>query len=465
MKKIKHIKNLLLLILVLCACEPEGLIPPKNIVVDTDDETESYEQYGTPYDNVPDAKDVVAYEVNIRAFSANGDLQGVIDNLDHIKSLGVNTIWLMPIYPVGEVNSAGGLGSPYSVKNYLEVNEEFGTLETLRSLVDTAHEMNMAVILDWVANHTAWDNPWISNTAWYTLDDDGNIISPEGTDWTDVADLNYDNDEMREAMIDAMKYWVLEANVDGFRCDAVDYVPSDFWSQAWGVLTAIEGRDLILLAEAGATENFESGFTLNYAWDFYTSVKNVFSADAKASTVFTTNESEYSGIGEGVKLRYITNHDVYAWDATPITEYESAEGSLAAFVITAYLEGAPLIYSGQEVANPELISFFYKSAIDWTQNPNILQGYKDVMQVRNASEAIRHGSITRYDDDDVVAFKKASDSEAVLILVNTRSTATTFALPEALQNTTWENAMDSTDVSLQNEISLDAFAYKILLDN
>ena len=202
------------------------------------DPNSKYTQYGTPFGQVPAPEDVIMYEVNLRAFSPGGDLQGVIDRLDNIRDLGVNVIWLMPIYPVGELNS---VNSPYCVKNHKEVSPEYGTLNDLRKLTDEAHARGMAVIMDWVANHTAWDNPWIENKDWYTQNASGDIISPPGTNWLDVADLNFSNLEMREAMVDAMKYWVFEANVDGYRCDYADGVPYAFWTRAINAVDSING--------------------------------------------------------------------------------------------------------------------------------------------------------------------------------------------------------------------------------
>jgi len=191
-------------------------------------------------------EDIIMYEVNIRAFSNRGDFQGVIDRLDSIKSLSVNTLWLMPIYPIGKIKT---VNSPYCINEYTQVNSEFGTINDFNLLVEKAHKREMQVIIDWVANHTSWDHSWIQNKGWYTQNVNGNIIHPEGTNWQDVADLNFDNTEMRNEMIRAMKYWVLETNIDGFRCDAADFVPYDFWKQALDTLSSIKGKELILLAE------------------------------------------------------------------------------------------------------------------------------------------------------------------------------------------------------------------------
>ena len=200
MNLIKSIKNLFVLLfltIILISCK-EG----ENPLVESPVTQDTTTVYGTPFQNVPAIEDIVMYEVNERAFSTAGNLQGVTIRLDSIKALGINVIWLMPIHPIGEINS---VNSPYCVKNYLAVNSEFGTLTDLRMLVEEAHNRNIAVILDWVANHTAWDNPWIDSTNWYTKDGNGNIISPAGTNWADVADLNYNSKNMRLAMIEAMK--------------------------------------------------------------------------------------------------------------------------------------------------------------------------------------------------------------------------------------------------------------------
>src|SRR5687768_3655717 len=174
-----------------------------------------YAQYGTPFKNVPDRQDVTIYQVNMRVFSKEGNFQGVIARLDSIKALEANVIYLMPHYPVGKVRSSN---SPYCIQDYKAVNPEFGTLDDLRALVNGAHSRNMAVMIDWVANHTSYDHEWTKNKSWYLLDSAGNIVHPPGTNWRDVAQLNFKNADMRLALIDAMKYWVYAANIDGFRC-------------------------------------------------------------------------------------------------------------------------------------------------------------------------------------------------------------------------------------------------------
>jgi len=327
-----------------------------------------------PFLEVPAVEDIIMYEVNLRAYGEDSNFQGLINHLDAIKALQVNTLWLMPIHPIGEINS---VNSPYSVQDYLDVNPEFGTFSDFSDLIDAAHAREMAVIIDWVANHTAWDNPWIDSTAWYTQDGNGNIVQPPGTNWQDVADLNYDNQNMRQDMIDAMSYWVTEGAVDGFRCDAVDMVPYDFWAQALDSLSARVDRDLILLAEGGREDHFSAGFQLNYGWDFYNTLKNVFINNGFAGNLFSTHFAEYSGLLPlSHKLRFITNHDESAWDAPPPVLFDGLNGSLASAVVTMYLGGVPLIYSTQEVGVQHTVPFFTVSDTDWDQNPELRRSEK-----------------------------------------------------------------------------------------
>jgi len=450
------LKNIYLAAILLLACAAKEDVPQNNDPAD-------FKQFGIPYAGVPDARDVVLYEVNIRAFSDSGDLQGVTKRLEQIKALGFNTIWLMPIHPVGQVRSAGGLGSPYSVRNYLEVNTEFGDLQKLRELVDAAHNLNIAVILDWVANHTSWDNPWMANKSWYTQDNAGNIIVPPGTNWQDVAELNYNSADMRKAMINAMKYWVMEANVDGYRCDAVDFVPTDFWKQALDELKGLPHRKLIFLAEGGKPENFSAGFQMNYAWDFVTNLEQVYQAGKAVTSIFTTHEAEYQKIPQGaVKLRYTTNHDLSAWEATPIEVFGSKEAALSASVITMFTSAAPMIYSGQEVGRAEKLSFFTNDPIKWNENQEMLQAYQKIISVYNQYDAFNDGQLTYYANNDVAIFTRTLDNEKFLILVNARNTEKVWQVSEAFRNSVWMNVLDGTSFTINDAVILTGFKYMIL---
>ena len=409
---------------------------------------------------IPETEDIVMYEINLRAFSSTGDFQGIMNRLDEIKSLGINVIWLMPVHPIGEINS---VNSPYSVKNYKEVNPEFGSLNDFKTLIKEAHQLKMAVIMDWVANHTAWDNPWIVNTDWYTKDDQGNITHPPGTNWLDVADLNYLNWDMRMAMIDAMKYWVTTADVDGFRCDAADMVPVDFWKQAIDSLAHHTEKNLVWLAEGANTGLPAAGFQMIFSWQFYSQLKSVFQEGNSASSLVSVHYMETNPLPDGKqRLRFTTNHDESAWDATPMTLFGGKQGALSASVAAICLGGVPLIYSSQEVGTSSTVPFFSNQPINWSQNPDMLQAYKDLLALYNNSKPLRKGDLTSFSNNDVLAFTRGFENEEVLVINNLRDHSVTFSLPDSLKNTIWINAFDNSSIPLGESISLGNYEYIIL---
>lgn len=435
---------------------PDPVIP---VVKDSADPV----QFEAPFTKVPATSDIVMYEINERAFSASGNFAGILPRLDSIKSLGVNVIWLMPVFPIGQVKS---INSPYCVQNYTQVNPEFGTLNDLRNLVREAHKRDMAVILDWVANHTSWDNTWIKNKSWYTQDGSGNIISPAGTNWQDVADLNFDNADLRKAMIKALKYWVLTTNIDGYRCDAADMVPFSFWKQAIDSLKTIPNRSLVMLAEGSRPDHFYAGFHLNFGWEFFSKNKDVFQNNQSPSALYQAHQKEYSSIPSGAqKLRFISNHDECAWDDTPIGLFGGERGSMAAFVITAYMGGVPLIYNGQEIGYPVKLPFFSRLPIDWTISSYLLPEYKSILGFRSGHPALRNGSLTNYSDAAVACFLRTYQQDEVLVLVNTRHSSSTFTIPSGLAGTEWTNGMSGEMLTLSGQISLGAFEYLILTKN
>ncbi len=418
-------------------------------------------QYGHPFTEVPDPRDVTIYQVNIRTFSKEGNFKGVLARLDSIKALGANVVYLMPIYPVGVVKTSN---SPYCVKDYKAVNSEFGTLNDLRAIVDGAHSRKMAVILDWVPNHTSFDNAWTSNKSWYLQDSAGNIISPPGTGWNDVAQLNYSNEEMRLAMINAMKYWVSTANIDGFRCDFADGQPVDFWKQAIDTLRNFSSHKLLMMAEGSRSENFAAGFDYNFGFRFFGNLKRIYEHKRSVLSIDSLNESDYKSAADGQRMiRYITNHDVNGSDGTPLELFGGEKGSTAAFVVAAYMKSVPMIYNGQEVGTPYRLVFpFTSKKIDWSLNSNITTEYKKIILFRNSSNAVRRGNLTSYSTDDVCAFTKKSGNENVLVISNLRNSTINFTIPSVLANTTWQNALGGSAVTFNTNLSLQPFTYLIL---
>ncbi len=425
----------------------------------------AYAQYGTPFAGVPATTDAAIYQVNLRAFSQNHDFKSITAKLDNIKALGINVVYLMPIYPVGVVKSAGGLGSPYSVKDYKAVNTEFGTLDDLRALVDAAHAKGMAVMLDWVANHTSWDNAWTANKSWYKQDANGNFIPPAGTNWSDVIALDYTNKDMRAAMIDAMKYWVYNANIDGYRCDAADFVPLDFWKEANDAMKSITTHKLLMLAEGTRADHFKAGFQMVYGMGYYSDLKNkVFDAASSLSVLQNTNTAEYASALPGSQVvRYTTNHDVYLSDGSPVNIYGGKTGSMAAFLVTAYMKGVPMIYNGQEVGTTQKIDFFYNTPIDWTTNPGMTAEYKSILNFRAGSDAVKTGDLTVYSSDNVAAFTKSNDKQKVLVIANIRGNNATYTVPPALAGAGWKNAFTNAAVTLGSSLYLQPYQHMVLV--
>ena len=288
-------------------------------------------------------KDAVIYEVNVRQFTPEGTFSAFAAHLPELKDMGINVLWFMPIHPISVKNRAGELGSYYSVADYCKVNPEFGTEEDFAALVDEAHNMGFHVMLDWVANHTGWDNPWITeHPDWYTQDDEGNIISPDGMGWPDVADLNYENMEMRQAMIDSMKFWVEKYDVDGFRCDYANGAPVDFWEDCRSQLEEI--KPVYMLAECDSIkELLNSAFDMEYNWHLWDTLTYLSGGSGKASSIKNYIHEDFP---DGTyTLNFLDNHDKNSYEGT-IREHFSEETLPLMFALIYTIPGVPMIYTG-----------------------------------------------------------------------------------------------------------------------
>jgi len=370
------------------------------------------------------------YEVFVRDFSPTGDLEGVVRGLDRIQSSGANVIWLMPIYPVGVLNHKGPLGSPYAVRDYRGINPDFGGPADLRALVRAVHARGMKLILDWVPNHTAWDNGWIKeHPEFYAKNERGEITvprDPQGklTDWTDVAQLDYKNAGLRRAMIAAMRYWLDEYGIDGFRVDAAGFVPDDFWLEAVPALRAATKRPILLLAEWGDLKMHRFGFDLTYSWDSYGRLKAVWKG-APASSFLPREVDDMRAMPPGgMRLRFTTNHDETGWDQPPVTLFGGAAGARAAFITMALLPGRPLLYNGQEVESPQKLGLFVRDTVAWGQPDSAaVRGfYRRVLHLVLTDTMLVAGDFRPVETnaaDDVIAYARGG----AVVLVNTRSHA------------------------------------------
>ena len=330
------------------------------------------------------------YEVNLRQYTSNGTINLFKKKLPKLKELGVDILWFMPIQPIGIKNrKAVGdsfvedftnpdykkyWGSPYSISDYKQVNPRYGTLSEFKELIKLCHELDMKVVLDWVANHTAWDNPWIiDHPEWYTHDSTGKITDPIGEDgkswgWTDVADLNYENDKMRKAMIDAMSFWIKECDLDGFRCDVAMEVPVDFWNEASKRLNQIKPIFMLAESEAHKPRMFDSAFDAYYGWEMHHVFNKIYAGELSSSEIIRVMNEKDSICGDHVfPMNFITNHDENSWNGTIDERLGESWGAMA--VLSYSLRGMPLIYSGQEVGLDHRLSFFEKDSIDWNK-PN-----------------------------------------------------------------------------------------------
>lgn len=408
---------------------------------------------------VESAGSMVIYEANPRFFATNGCFDAITARLDKIQEMGATVIWIMPVCEPGVEKS---VGSPYCIKNYKALNSKYGDETDFRELVDAAHAKGMRVIIDWVANHTSWDSEWITaHPDWYAQDGSGNIIAPPGQNWSDVAELNYDNAGMRAAMIDAMKYWITEFGIDGYRCDYTDGVPHDFWAEAITQLRVID-NDIIMLSESEGRAYLEDGFNMFYDWSYATLVKNLFNGKTSPDKFFDDSEELLKGVADDSSvMRYVYNHDV-AMSNTLASLYGSADALPAAYMLTSMLAGTPLLYSSMEteISDNATLSFFDYRPLTW--NDSMLGKYAQINEVFQATTNVRGGELKTYaTGDDVVTFAKVADSHTMLVMVNISDKAASVKVPMAYSGSSMKNMMTGADENLPISIELDAYGYAV----
>lgn len=335
-------------------------------------------------------RDAVIYQLNTRQFTPEGTFRAAQAQLPRLKALGVNIIWLMPIHPIGELNRKGTLGSPYSVRDYYGVNPEFGSKDDLKAFVDAAHAQGMHVILDWVANHTAWDNPLTrEHPDWYERNWDGQFRPTTWFDWSDIIDLDYSRPEVRQYMAGAMAYWVRDFGIDGYRADVAGMVPVDFWNDVRADLDAI--RPVFMLAEWEYPELHRRAFDATYAWGWTDALRKVAQGQGDAGPLFGwLSWDDGAWPAESMRLMGTSNHDWNAWDGT---EYEMFGPLLEnATVLSFVARGIPMIYNGQEGGNARRLPFFERGPIEWptTEHPNAAE-YRRLIAFRDAHPALHNG--------------------------------------------------------------------------
>ncbi|WP_022836305.1 alpha-amylase family glycosyl hydrolase [Salisaeta longa] len=390
--------------------------------------------------------DAAVYELFIPDFTEAGTFRAAIGRLDALDRLGINTIWLMPIHPIGEERRKGALGSPYAIRDYYAVNPNYGTKEDFRAFVDAAHARGIKVIIDFVANHTAWDHPWTeAHPAWYTGGAPMVPVSPSGdtTNWTDVADLNYDNPALRQEMIDVMQYWVRAFNIDGYRCDVAGWVPDSFWTAAIDSVETI--KPVLMLAEHADPAIHQNGFDWTYAWPFYGALKKVWADTASVRTLAAQVDTTLQALPPGAeRLRFTTNHDETAWDAPPPALFDGIAGAQAATMLAFTMSGIPLIYNGQELGVREPVPFFEATPYDWSQESAMRPFFRTFFSLYSDSEALREGALDVLDasTDDVLLYTRTATEDTLLIAVNVRDRAATVPVPATFRSRVLTDAIE-----------------------
>ncbi len=399
----------------------------------------------------------VIYQANPRFFGENECLKALDAQLPRIADMDCDILWIMPFYETGELN---GIGSPYCIRNFTAVNPRYGTPADVKTLVDNAHSKGMKVMLDWVANHTAWDCPWITeHPEWYVKDAQGNIVSPSG--WNDVAQLDYSNSGLREAMKNAMFYWVDQFQIDGYRCDYADGVPGDFWSDVISELRSSH-PDFIMLAETASPAYYDYGFDMIYDWNCAPTLSSVFNG-GKPSEAVKEGLEALSKVPDGKSiLRYVFNHDVAA-ENNVATMFGTPEGVRAAYVVASMLNGTPMIYSSMDaVGLSGKLSFFEYRTLDFSSALSI--EYKTINAAFKSSAEVRRGQLQDFSNSSVVCFTRSIPDHSLLVAVNTTGSAQTVKTPITLAGSTMTDMLGDKSVTVPVVINLEPYSYTIMMN-
>ena len=420
-------------------------------------------------------RNATMYEVNVRQFTPEGTFRALQAHLPRLKRMGVDILWLMPIQPIGVKNRKGSLGSYYSISDYTAVNAEYGTEADFKAFVDAAHAQGMKVVLDWVANHSAHDHEWIAaHPDWYVHRADGTISNArdnEGreTDWTDVAELNYDNPAMRQAMIGEMQWWVDRMGLDGFRCDVAGGVPMDFWSQARTALKARRG-DLFFLAES-EDPAMHGAFDATYGWELHHLLNQISRGEkgvAELDGYFARQRANFPS--DAFRLYFTSNHDENSWNGT---EFERMGANhLPSFVLSATAErGMPLIYTGQEASLSKRLRFFDKDTVSWN-GPSLEPFYHAMFELKHTQPALANGpwgapqvKLATAGADRVYAFTRTLGSNTVLTALNfgdAPATVTYSGLAAPGRYTDWFSKARVT-LAAAGSMQIPAHGYRVLV--
>jgi glycosidase len=410
------------------------------------------------------------YEVNLRQYTKEGTFNAFLPELPRLKKMGVSTLWFMPITPIAQKNKKGTMGSQYACSDYTAVNPEFGTLEDFRSLVKTAHSQGFKVIIDWVANHTGWDHVWTKTHPEYFEKDTATNDFKIASGMDDIIELDFRNRNMRRAMIDAMKYWVTECDIDGFRCDLAFWVELDFWLEARAELE--KTKTLFWLAESDPIDHPEyyRAFDACYTWTWMHRSKDFYQQKwAPDSLRDVLQRYDKAGDANAIKLWFTTNHDENSWNGTEYEKYGVAAAALAVHSFT--WNGIPLVYSGQELPNRKRLQFFEKDPIDWSGPCTLNDFYAPLYALRKSNPALRAGDpavrtywVNSSENQRLVAYLRRNGNREVLVLLNMSASELRANLHDREVSGEYRDAFSGERLQLPEGITvtLPAWGYRVL---
>jgi cyclomaltodextrinase / maltogenic alpha-amylase / neopullulanase len=414
------------------------------------------------------SKNVSIYEVNIRQYTPEGTFKAFQKHIPEIKKMGIGIIWIMPINPIGEKNRKGNLGSYYSVKNYKTINSEFGSLNDFKNLVNEIHKQGMHVILDWVANHTSWDNVLTkTNPDFYKRDSLGNFVPPVA-DWTDIIALNYNNPNLWLYMENTMEYWVKECNIDGFRCDVASMVPTPFWDFVRKELDKI--KPVFMLAEAERPDLQKHAFDMTYAWEFHNILKEIYKGKMNVSDLdkyYKKEEDNYNP--DAYRMVFTTNHDENSWNGTVFQRFGDAVKTFA--VLCGVVKGMPLVYSGQETGMNKSLRFFDKDTIEWKKS-SFRDLYTKLIYLKLNNKALWNGlsggemeRVKTNNDDKIFSFVREKGNDKVFVIFNLSPENQKVEIADNSISGNFKDFFNNKNISIKSNftIELPPWGYKVLV--
>ncbi|MDF1550389.1 MAG: alpha-amylase family glycosyl hydrolase [Bacteroidales bacterium] len=414
------------------------------------------------------SKNATIYEANVRQFTPEGTFKAFEAHLPRLKELGIDIIWLMPIHPIGEKNRKGTMGSYYSVKDYYAINQEFGTLDDFKNLVKKIHDMGMYVIIDWVANHSAWDNLLTTeHPEWYSKSKEGNFQPTPWYNWDDIIDFDYNQPGLRKYMTEVLKYWVKETDIDGYRCDVAGFIPVDFWDNVRAELDSI--KPVFMLAEWESRDLHKKAFDMTYSWTLWNKMHEVAKRKAGIGGLIEYLAHDVSSFPRGAyRMTFTDNHDKNSWEGNQYSNF--GEGLHAAMVLASVVNGMPLVYSGQEAGLNRSLAFFDKDTINW--QPHVNAGiYKKLFELKHKNQALWNGEwggemVRIYNDkmDQVISFAREKNGYKVLPIINFGDKAVKVILDAKYQKGNYTELFSGKEYVLNGEdvFELEAWEYLIL---